>query len=187
MPLPFRDNSSSGRKSSQQQRYTPLHESIPEEVHDDRRYSETFTLSDLSDPDLDDESRIKLRRVDNAKRSNEAAAYANRRSTDVEAYLDSITEAEQELLAAARQYELTDDSDDGDYTVKKKKKGHHRRTSSFRRHTPRTGWRAYYYSRWLWRTLVVIFVALGMMVWAFLNLAWSEDESERVRLWLYLS
>ncbi|GFN12275.1 hypothetical protein AtubIFM54640_009537 [Aspergillus tubingensis] len=178
MPLPFRDNSSSGRKSSQQQRYTPLHESIPEEVHDDRRYSETFTLSDLSDPDLDENSRIKLRRVDNAKRSNEASAYANRRSTDVEAYLDSITEAEQELLAAARQYELTDDSDDGDYTVKKKK-GHHRRTSSFRRHTPRTGWRAYYYSRWLWRTLVVIFVALGMMVWAFLNLAWSEDEFER--------
>ena len=179
MPLPFRDQfkhdkSSSGRKSSQQQRYTPLHETIPEEVHDDRRYSETFSLSDLSDPNDD---AHKLRRVDNAK-SSHVNAYDNRRSTDVEAYLDSITEAEQELLAAARQYELTDDSDDQDYVVKKK--GHQRRPS-FKRHTPRTGWRAYYYSRWFWRTLVVIFVALGMMVWAFLNVAWSGDDTEWVR------
>ncbi|PYH94139.1 beta-glucosidase E [Aspergillus ellipticus CBS 707.79] len=179
MPLPFQ---APGRKSSQHQRYTPLHESIPEEVQNDRRYSDTFTLSDLDDDDNnddnDDDSHVKLRRVDHARNHSHSAAYApapapDRRSTDVETYLDSITEAEQELLSAARQYELTDESDEEDYNVKKM--GHRRRPSSFRRHKPHTGWRAYYYSRWLWWTLVVIFAALGLMVWGFLDRAWLGD------------
>ncbi|KAB8068393.1 putative beta-glucosidase E [Aspergillus leporis] len=177
--MPPRDTTSS-------QRYTPLHESIPEELNDNGQASDTDSLP-LSDPsDAEDESEIKLRRVDRngARRGDHADAYVPvvRKSGDVEAYLDSITEAEQELLSANRQYDIVDDDEDNDsdgYGMGVKKGSKQGLLHGTR--GQRGGWRTVYYSKYWWRILIGVGLALVLLVWVFLSLAWSketEDESD---------
>jgi beta-glucosidase len=179
--MPPRDTTSS-------QRYTPLHESIPEELNDNGQASDTDSLP-LSDPsDAEDESEIKLRRVDRngARRGDHADAYVPvvRKSGDVEAYLDSITEAEQELLSANRQYDIVDDDEDNDsdgYGMGVKKGSKQGLLHGTR--GQRGGWRTVYYSKYWWRILIGVGLALVLLVWVFLSLAWSketEDESDFV-------
>lgn len=163
-PALFRDNN----QGSSSQRYTPVQEG---------RYSDedSLPLSDPSDNEGDDKD-VKLRRLDRSTRSSrsgkDATAYAARNSTDVEAYLDSITEAEQELLSASRQYELSDgeDTDGYGHPVDKGRFLHGRRRSR------QQGWRAVYYSKFWWRTLVAVVVALALLVWGFLSFAWSKGD-----------
>ena len=173
-PPPFRDTPSSAKSS---QRYTPLHESIPEEFNNKDYGSDADSLP-LSDPsDGEDDSDIKLRRVDrNGARSNATTAYVPvvRKSGDVEAYLDSITEAEQELLSASRQYDVEDDDDDDSdgYGVKRGQ-GLLQRTGG-----RRTGWRTVYYSRYWWRIFIGVVVVLVLLVLIFLSLARSRRAGE---------
>ncbi|KAF9884869.1 hypothetical protein FE257_000936 [Aspergillus nanangensis] len=157
------------------QRYTPLHHSISEE--DRRNSADSLPLSDLTDDQDDDSDKVRLRRLDRSTSySNAASAYVPviRKSGDVEAYLDSITEAEQELLSASRQYDFVDDdSDDSDgYGQGIKKKAQRHRAEQFRkRDGGGQGWRAVYYSKFWWRTLVVVIFGLMLLVWAFLGFA----------------
>ena len=179
MPPPlFRDTPSAASSS---QRYTPLHESIPEELND-REYGSDADSLPLSDPsDGDDSSEIKLRRVDrNGARNNQAFAYVPvvRKSGDVEAYLDSITEAEQELLSASRQYDdLDDDDDDSDGYGLGVKKGQ-RQGLLQRTRGRRTGWRTVYYTKYWWRVLIGVVVVLVLLVLIFLGLARSRQAGD---------
>ncbi|PLB49355.1 hypothetical protein P170DRAFT_456004 [Aspergillus steynii IBT 23096] len=163
-PALFRDNN----QGSSSQRYAPVQ---------DGRYSDDDDSLPLSDPsDAEDNSDVKLRRLDRSTHSSrsgkDATAYAARNSTDVEAYLGSITEAEQELLSASRQYELSDGEDTDGY-------GHPLNKGRFlhgRRRSRQQGWRAVYYSKFWWRTLVGVIIALALLVWGFLSFAWSKGE-----------
>lgn len=163
--------------TSQGQRYAPVSGSVPDE---DRPYdsADEGTLSGLSD--IDDPNEVKLRRVDRSARGprNASAAYApassRRKSGDVEAYLDSITDAEQELLSASRQYDLVDDelaSDDEE--LKRGRRERHRRRSLIQAQSG--GWRAVRHARYWWRTLVAVIVGLALLVWAFLSFAARRD------------
>ncbi|KAB8210741.1 putative beta-glucosidase E [Aspergillus parasiticus] len=179
-PPPFRDAPSSAKSS---QRYTPLHESTPEDLNDKQYGSDADSLP-LSDPsDGEDDSEIKLRRVDrNGTRRNHAAAYVPvvRKSGDVEAYLDSIAEAELELLSASRQYDgLDDDDDDSDGYGVAVKRGQ-RQGLLQRTRDGRTGWRTVYYSKYWWRALMGVVVVLVLLVLVFLSLAWSKQAGDEL-------
>lgn len=166
--------------SRDSQRYAPLHDSIPEEDHA-HDSDDSLPLSNLSDDDPDNRSKkVKLRRLDRSDPEHHAAsAYVPviRKSGDVEAYLDSITEAEQELLAASRQYDIDDDDSDeyGDGAKKRAQMQRHR-AEQMRKRNRHQGWRAVYYSKFWWRTLVVVIVGLGLLVWAFLSFAASRGD-----------
>ncbi|KAF7591544.1 hypothetical protein BBP40_001423 [Aspergillus hancockii] len=167
------------RDAASSQRYTPLHEPIPEELND-KDDADSPPLSDA-----EDDSHIKLRRVDrNGASSDHATAYVPvvRKSGDVEAYLDSITEAELELLSASRQYDIVDDDDDNDsdgYGTGVKKGP--RQGLLHKTRDRRKGWRTVWYLKYWWRILIGIVLVLVLLVWLFLSRAWSketEDDSD---------
>ncbi|KAL2871401.1 beta-glucosidase [Aspergillus lucknowensis] len=153
--------------------YTPLHDSIPEE-----------DLHSFSD----DESNFRLHQID---RSNSRSAAAReddtepsfiaplvRKSTDFEAYLDSLTEDEQQLLSASKDHDI-DDLDlygEGKAAIRRKLAEAKKKKKLLAK---RGGWRAVYYSKAWWRTLVVVIVAVGILIWGFLKYAWpSSNEWE---------
>jgi beta-glucosidase len=146
--------------------YTPLHDSIPEE---------DFHFSS------DDESNFRLHHIDRSashsrspKESDSEPSVA-RKSTDLETYLDGLTEDEQQLLSATKDYDI-DDLDlygDGEAAIRRKLAEAKQRRKLLAKHR---GWRAVYYSKAWWRTLVVVIVALGLLVWGFLRYAWSNDD-----------
>ncbi|PKY06735.1 putative glycosyl hydrolase [Aspergillus campestris IBT 28561] len=168
--------------TSKGQRYAPVSGAVPDE---DTPYdsADEGTLSGLSD--IDDPNEVKLRRVDRSARGprNASAAYAptsaRRKSGDVEAYLDSITDAEQELLSASRQYDLVDDelaSDDEE--LKRGRRERQRRRSLIQAQSG--GWRAVRHARYWWRTLVAVIVGLALLVWAFSSFAARRDKNRPV-------
>lgn len=198
----FRDRFSN-KKTSKNQSYMPVHESIPEE--DDPRYRDDDREDDManllassdSEPDSDPNA-VKLRRRSSSKSkakapaTNHAAAYVPvvRNSGDIESYLDSITEAEQELLSASRydyedgdegydDYELgvaDSDSDTDAYASKMKRrkmmdKQKYRRVSGGGVDGRPVGWRAYWYSKTWCRALVVVVLCLVLLVLGFLSFA----------------
>ncbi|KAA8643347.1 beta-glucosidase [Aspergillus tanneri] len=173
MPALFWDN----HAGSSSQRYTP----VQGESHDQQSDDDSLPLSDLSDPSNEDESFIKLRSLDRSTGSPLAAEDATadvgaRNSADVEAYLDTITEAEQELLSASRQYGLWDDDSDTDAYGNPVKPGEKFGRSCGRQQQ----WWAVYYSRFWWWTLAVVAIGLVLLVWGFLSFSWSwpkEDDS----------
>lgn len=177
----------------------PVHESIPEEddprYRDDDREDDMASLLASSDSEPDsDPNAVKLRKS-KAKAPappNHAAAYVPvvRNSGDIESYLDSITEAEQELLSASRydyedgdggydDYELgvaDSDSDTDAYASKMKRKKmmdkqKYRKFSGGGVDGRPVGWRAYWYSKTWCRALVVVVLCLVLLVLGFLSFA----------------
>ena len=194
----FRDRFSN-KKTSKNQPYMPVHESIPEEddprYRDDDREDDMASLLASSDSEPDsDPNAVKLRKS-KAKAPappNHAAAYVPvvRNSGDIESYLDSITEAEQELLSASRydyedgdgeydDYELgvaDSDSDTDAYASKMKQKKmmdkqKYRKFSGGGVDGRPVGWRAYWYSKTWCRALVVVVLCLVLLVLGFLSFA----------------
>lgn len=194
----FRDRFSN-KKTSKNQSYMPVHESIPEEddprYRDDDREDDMASLLASSDSEPDsDPNAVKLRKS-KAKAPappNHAAAYVPvvRNSGDIESYLDSITEAEQELLSASRydyedgdggydDYELgvaDSDSDTDAYASKMKQKKmmdkqKYRKFSGGGVDGRPVGWRAYWYSKTWCRALVVVVLCLVLLVLGFLSFA----------------
>ena len=194
----FRDRFSN-KKTSKNQPYMPVHESIPEEddprYRDDDREDDMASLLASSDSEPDsDPNAVKLRKS-KAKAPappNHAAAYVPvvRNSGDIESYLDSITEAEQELLSASRydyedgdggydDYELgvaDSDSDTDAYASKMKRKKmmdkqKYRKFSGGGVDGRPVGWRAYWYSKTWCRALVVVVLCLVLLVLGFLSFA----------------
>ena len=194
----FRDRFSN-KKTSKNQPYMPVHESIPEEddprYRDDDREDDMASLLASSDSEPDsDPNAVKLRKS-KAKAPappNHAAAYVPvvRNSGDIESYLDSITEAEQELLSASRydyedgdggydDYELgvaDSDSDTDAYASKMKRKKmmdkqKYRKFSGGGGDGRPVGWRAYWYSKTWCRALVVVVLCLVLLVLGFLSFA----------------
>ena len=194
----FRDRFSN-KKTSKNQSYMPVHESIPEEddprYRDDDREDDMASLLASSDSEPDsDPNAVKLRKS-KAKAPappNHAAAYVPvvRNSGDIESYLDSITEAEQELLSASRydyedgdggydDYELgvaDSDSDTDAYASKMKQKKmmdkqKYRKFSGGGGDGRPVGWRAYWYSKTWCRALVVVVLCLVLLVLGFLSFA----------------
>lgn len=194
----FRDRFSN-KKTSKNQSYMPVHESIPEEddprYRDDDREDDMASLLASSDSEPDsDPNAVKLRKS-KAKAPappNHAAAYVPvvRNSGDIESYLDSITEAEQELLSASRydyedgdggydDYELgvaDSDSDTDAYASKMKRKKmmdkqKYRKFSGGGVDGRPVGWRAYWYSKTWCRALVVVVLCLVLLVLGFLSFA----------------
>ncbi|KAL4917686.1 glycoside hydrolase superfamily [Aspergillus aurantiobrunneus] len=155
------------------QAYAPLQDSIPEE--------------DLQFSDDDAEGNFRLHNIDRAasgsrspKENDDDAEPALlaplvRKSTDFESYLDSLTEDEQQLLSASKDYELEDFDVHGNgkaaarrrLSEAKKKKKHLAKPG---------GWRAVYYSKTWLRTLVVVIIALGLLVWGFLKYASASGD-----------
>ena len=194
----FRDRFSN-KKTSKNQSYMPVHESIPEEddprYRDDDREDDMASLLASSDSEPDsDPNAVKLRKS-KAKAPappNHAAAYVPvvRNSGDIESYLDSITEAEHELLSASRydyedgdggydDYELgvaDSDSDTDAYASKMKRKKmmdkqKYRKFSGGGVDGRPVGWRAYWYSKTWCRALVVVVLCLVLLVLGFLSFA----------------
>lgn len=110
-----------------------------------------------------------------------------RNSGDIETYLDSITEAEQELLSASR-YDHDDleqedylgvahsdsDGDGNGYYPKDQEQRH--KTAEKQRLRKKLGarplgWRAYWYSRTWCRALVAVVVLLVLLVLGFVSFA----------------
>lgn len=167
------------------QAYAPVQHSIPEE--------------DL-DFSSDDDSNFRLHRVNrpasgsNSPKENDDGepsilAPLVRKSADFETYLDSLTEDEQQLLTASKEYEL----DDLDIYGNGKAAARRRLSEAKKKRKQLVkpgGWRAVYYSKTWWRTLVVVIIALGLLVWGFLTYAASsgDDWGEYVRsasLWMH--
>ncbi|KKK26118.1 hypothetical protein ARAM_006003, partial [Aspergillus rambellii] len=157
--------------------YTPLQESIPEEDPPDEfssDYESSFRLHEID--------RSKSSRSRSPKENTEPSILAPlvRKSTDLEAYLDALTEDEQHLLSASKQYELGDDSDSdgpGDgkaRAVRRKMIEATRRRNKKKLLANQKGWRAVYYSKFWWRTLVALIVVLGLIVWGFSSYPWSK-------------
>ncbi|KAL4781303.1 glycoside hydrolase superfamily [Aspergillus varians] len=149
------------------QNYTPVHDSIPEE---DLEFSS------------DDDNNFRLHSLDgSASRphspggNDPESSLLARKPADFESYLDSLTEGEQQLLSASKDYDIDglDLYGDGSATPRRtlseaKKK---------RKLLPKQdGWRAVYYSKTWWRTLVVVIIALGLLVWGFLRYASSKGD-----------
>jgi beta-glucosidase len=165
--------------SKGKQRYAPLHEAIPEEIRTPSEFA--------SDSDSDFEAKqgsYKLRPVPvDRYGSHHSSAFIPviREDGDVETYLDSITEAEQELLSASKQYDLVSDSDDLDSdkegTLRYKLK---ERLTRRRERLKLNAWTPVKYARIWWRTLVAIVVALAVVVWGFLSFAVSHRQEPKV-------
>lgn len=159
------------RKGTMPQTYAPVQNSIPEE---DPAFSS------------DDDSNFRLHHIDrpasgsDSPRENEHGepsilAPLVRKSADFETYLDSLTEDEQQLLTASKEYELDDLDVHGNG-----KAAARRRLSEAKKKRKQLvkpgGWRAVYYSKTWWRTLVVVIIALGLLVWGFLTYAASSGD-----------
>ncbi|KAL4883979.1 glycosyl hydrolase family 3 N terminal domain-containing protein [Aspergillus karnatakaensis] len=149
--------------------YTRVRDSIPEE---------DFHLSS------DDENTFRLHRVDHSAfdphspNVNATEPYLDRKSTDFEAYLDTLTEDEQQLLSASKDHEL-DDLDPYGTGNGSGKTSSRRKLAEIKKRRVAGGWRGVYYSRTWWRTLVVVVVILGGLVWGFVKYAggvsgWEE-------------
>ncbi|KAI9933977.1 hypothetical protein ASPWEDRAFT_35955 [Aspergillus wentii DTO 134E9] len=161
------DDGSSTRKSSGK-RYAPLQESIPEE--------ERNTYDDDSDSYSSDET-IKLRRVDPrgaGSAANNSAAYVPAVPDDgnIESYLDSIAEAELELLSASKHDFDVEDDDDFDsesegYTRRRRRE----RRRSYLERDRLKGWRGYRSSRYFCPALVAVSMGLILLVIGFLGMA----------------
>ncbi|KAJ0425265.1 putative beta-glucosidase E [Aspergillus carlsbadensis] len=144
--------------------YTPIHDSIPEE---DWQFSS------------DDESAFRLRQIDHATSSSQAAkeydavSAAARQSADYEAYLDTLTSDEQHLLSASNDHDIDDlDLYGGGKAAERRKLAEARKRKAAL--AQRGGWRAVYYSKAWWWTLVVVILALAVLVWGFLKYTWSK-------------
>lgn len=196
--------------SLSQQPYMPVHESIPEEDDRPPRYRDddleddtASLLASSDDSELEDDDAVKLRRRSSSKSKSKAkakdkaktpapahaSAYVPvvRNSGDIETYLDSITEAEQELLSASR-YDHDDleqedylgvahsdsDGDGNGYYPKDQEQRH--KTAEKQRLRKKLGarplgWRAYWYSRTWCRALVAVVVLLVLLVLGFVSFA----------------
>jgi beta-glucosidase len=145
------------------QSYTPIHDSIPEE---DWQFSS------------DDESAYRLRQIDRATSSSQAAKEydAARKSADYEAYLDTLTSDEQHLLSASNDHDI-DDLDlygSGKAAERRKLAEARKRKAAL---AQRGGWRSVYYSKAWWLTLVVVILALALLVGGFLKYTWSKGDT----------
>ncbi|KAL4905253.1 putative beta-glucosidase E [Aspergillus multicolor] len=146
--------------------YTPVHASIPEE--------DQFSS--------DDESNFRLHNIDRSlsrsrsPKENDAEpsilAPLVRKSTDLETYLDSLTEDEQQLLSASKDDGL-DRFGDGKAALRRRFSESKKRRKLLAK---QSGWRAVYYSKTWWRTLVVVIIALGLLVWGFLKYASNRGD-----------
>lgn len=162
------DDGSSTRKSSGK-RYAPLQESIPEE--------ERNTYDDDSDSYSSSDETIKLRRVDPrgaGSAANNSAAYVPAVPDDgnIESYLDSIAEAELELLSASKHDFDVEDDDDFDsesegYTRRRRRE----RRRSYLERDRLKGWRGYRSSRYFCPALVAVSMGLILLVIGFLGMA----------------
>ncbi|KAE8151709.1 putative beta-glucosidase E [Aspergillus avenaceus] len=159
--------------SSTKQKYTPVQDTIPEDLTDNASDAGSLPLSDPSDEEGG--SKIKLRRVD--RDGPDTYVPGVRKSGDVEAYLDSLTEAEQQLLSASKHYDLTDDDDESDGYGTGARKGP-KQTLLHKRGRGRTGWRSAGWTKYWWRILLGIAVVLGLLIWVFLSFAWWKSEKE---------
>lgn len=156
---------------SPDQRYFPLHTPSPipeEQEHDDHSIAASLTPSRSSaDFDLDPEdvqSRIPLRQM-----NRQAPSHHHRRS-DLDTYLDSLTEAELELLSASKQgYEGSDPGYESDgYGTG----SYARRARLRKRDKLRSGLNTLYksYSRLRWRIFGGIVAGLVLLTLLFLGL-----------------
>ncbi|EAW08763.1 beta-glucosidase [Aspergillus clavatus NRRL 1] len=195
-PGSFRDhlkhdnkNNNSSTTSKGKQRYTPLHDSIPEEIASPRSASASSSF-DL-DPDLENQSRndYKLRPLARSSSTNGGHNYSTAyipvirdEGDDVETYLDSITEAEQELLSLSKQYDFADDSDDfdsdDDAALRRKVQKQEQRRR--RERLKAKVWTPVKYARIWRRTLVVVIVALALLVWGFLRFTAAQRQGPKV-------
>lgn len=170
----------------------------PPPYRDDDEADDTASLlaSSESDDNVDYEEGVKLRKRSvsgpkakakakaKAPAPSHAAAYVPvvRNSGDIESYLDSITEAEQELLSASRydyedgegyDYEMgiadSDSDGDGYGTTMKRKKA--MRKMSMVDGGPPKGWKAFWYSKTWCRALVVVVVCLVLLIMGFVTFA----------------
>lgn len=146
-------------------RYSSLHSPIPDDLSD-RTPSRSSAEFDF-DPD-EDQSQIPLRRVPRNQPSHHH--HHHHRRSDLESYLDSLTEAELELLSASRKdYDESDPGYESDgYGI-----GTHARRSRMRnRDKLRRGLNTLYksYSRLRWRIFGGIVVALVLLILLFLGL-----------------
>lgn len=189
----------------------PVHEVIPEEegdasssrfpppppYRDDDEVDDTASLlaeSESDDGDYDEGIKLRRRSVSGSKSKSKAKAKAPapshaaayvpvvRNSGDIESYLDSITEAEQELLSSSRydyedgdgyDYEMgiADSDSDGDgYGTDMKRKKAMRKMSMVDGGPPR-GWKAFWYSKTWCRALVVVIACLVLLIVGFVTFA----------------
>jgi beta-glucosidase len=179
----FRDHLKTNDRSSTskgKQRYSPLQEAIPEEISSFRSPSE-YADTD-SDSDLERSGSYKLRPVDRYG-SHHSSAFIPviREENGVETYLDSITEAEQELLSASKQYDLVDDDDSSDFDSDEEATLRYRLKDRLKRRRARLqAWQPVKYARIWWRTLLAVVVTLVVVVWGFLSFAVSHREEPTV-------
>jgi beta-glucosidase len=181
----FRDHLKTNDRSSTskgKQRYAPLHEAIPEEISPFRSPSEFANADTDSDSDLEKSGSYKLRPVDRYG-SHHSSAFIPviRDDGGVETYLDSITEAEQELLSASKQYDLVDDDDSDDFDSDEEATLRYKLKDRLKRRRARLqAWTPVKYARIWWRTLVAVIVTLAVVVWGFLSFAMSHREEPKV-------
>ncbi|KAH1342835.1 hypothetical protein KXW65_007431 [Aspergillus fumigatus] len=179
----FRDHLKTNDRSSTskgKQRYSPLQEAIPEEISSFRSPS-VYADTD-SDSDLERSGSYKLRPVDRYG-SHHSSAFIPviREENGVETYLDSITEAEQELLSASKQYDLVDDDDSSDFDSDEEATLRYRLKDRLKRRRARLqAWQPVKYARIWWRTLLAVVVTLVVVVWGFLSFAVSHREEPTV-------
>lgn len=145
---------------SQPSRYSFHH---PEELSASPRFSDGL---DLSDDDSD--TRIPLRRMSRKK------GHAHRPS-DLETYLDSLAEAEVQLLSASKDLDSDAGYDSDDYGI-----GPYARKRIRKRDQLRQGLSTLYksYSRLRWRILGGTFAALVLLVLLFLGLEGVKGDPE---------
>ncbi|KAL4945098.1 putative beta-glucosidase E [Aspergillus oleicola] len=152
------------------QSYTPVHDSILEEDLHFSSDDENFRLHEFN------RSRSHSPKETENDLEPSPLAPLVRKSTDLEGYLDSLTEDEQQLLSASKDHDI-DDLDiygDGTAAVRRKVAEAKRRRKLLAK---QGGWRAVYYSKAWWRTLIVVIVALGLLVWGFLKYAATKGET----------
>ncbi|KAL4947436.1 putative beta-glucosidase E [Aspergillus filifer] len=149
------------------QSYAPVHDSIPEEDLHFSSDDENFRLHEFS------RSRSHSPKENENDLEPSPLAPLVRKSTDLEGYLDSLTEDEQQLLSKDHDIDDLDLYGDGSAAVRRKIVEAKRRRKLLAK---QGGWRAVYYSKAWWRTLVVVIIALGLLVWGFLKYAATKGE-----------
>ncbi|KAL5339777.1 putative beta-glucosidase E [Aspergillus crustosus] len=175
--------------------YTRVPHSIPEEdglrfssddsndyrLHNNNTNTNAVASSSRSPNKYHDSTDSIADSLDRNRKSVDSAA-------DFEAYLDTLTEDEQQLLSAsaAKDYEYNYGNSPGYELDDLDVHGDRAGTAAARRRAIETkqrkkyGWRGVYrsYSRTWWTTLVVVVAVLGAMVWGFLVYAGGEGAWE---------
>lgn len=160
--------------SFQPARYHALHSAIPEELDHSDAASDLSPSRSSADLDYDptvSQSHIPLRPM-----ARKGPSYP-RRSSNLDTYLDSLTEAELELLSATKEY---DDHSDGyesdDFGVETYARRYRiRRRERFRR---RLNHLYQSYSRLRWRIWGGIAAGLVLLIFLFLGLEGLKEQDE---------